>query len=454
WMRDTRVLPWVAGQDWSCVWTQRFHGDVTVLPRTRVSELPKLLSDPAEPWLARCFDDGARAVRPWVAGLQTRRAVEDAVAHVLADARAADAFAQALHCAVPDLPRVDSGVDHADDHDELDGWSPQRTPPSPMTNSSTQMQTAVVKLALSGDTLVLRGALRGNQAPAERTLTLSHITAPRLASAKRGEPDAPGAYASREFLRRRVAGKRVHFAVRHATANREFGLVELDGVDVAMLLVREGWAQLSTHARARLDRGALRDADEEAEVRALADAEQLARAGRRGLWAPPGAVDARPRVLVFDGDAAAFVRAHAGRELKATVEHVRDAATLRLAVHLPTCHQTLTLQMAGVRAPSTQPGASEPFADEARFQAEAKLLHHDVHVTIAAAAATSGVFVGSVRHPAGNIAEWLVSAGYARVNDATAAHVPGGPQRLRDLERDARDRRVNIWRDHVAPQKP
>ncbi|KAJ2386663.1 hypothetical protein GGI05_004315, partial [Coemansia sp. RSA 2603] len=127
WMRDTRVLPWVAGQDWSCVWTQRFHGDVTVLPRTRVSELPKLLSDPAEPWLARCFDDGARAVRPWVAGLQTRRAVEDAVAHVLADARAADAFAQALHCAVPDLPRVDSGVDHADDHDELDGWSPQRT---------------------------------------------------------------------------------------------------------------------------------------------------------------------------------------------------------------------------------------------------------------------------------------------------------------------------------------
>ncbi|KAJ1831921.1 hypothetical protein LPJ73_008050, partial [Coemansia sp. RSA 2703] len=26
--------------------------------------------------------------------------------------------------------------------------------------------------------------------------------------------------------------------------------------------------------------------------------------------------------------------------------------------------------------------------------------------------------------------------------------------RLRDLERDARDRRVNIWRDHVAPQKP
>ncbi|KAJ2372986.1 hypothetical protein IW150_003846, partial [Coemansia sp. RSA 2607] len=323
-----------------------------------------------------------------------------------------------------------------------------------MTNSSTQMQTAVVKLALSGDTLVLRGALRGNQAPAERTLTLSHITAPRLASAKRGEPDAPGAYASREFLRRRVAGKRVHFAVRHATANREFGLVELDGVDVAMLLVREGWAQLSTHARARLDRGALRDADEEAEVRALADAEQLARAGRRGLWAPPGAVDARPRVLVFDGDAAAFVRAHAGRELKATVEHVRDAATLRLAVHLPTCHQTLTLQMAGVRAPSTQPGASEPFADEARFQAEAKLLHHDVHVTIAAAAATSGVFVGSVRHPAGNIAEWLVSAGYARVNDATAAHVPGGPQRLRDLERDARDRRVNIWRDHVAPQKP
>ncbi|KAJ1721816.1 hypothetical protein LPJ53_003698 [Coemansia erecta] len=317
----------------------------------------------------------------------------------------------------------------------------------------SNLQTAVVKLALSGDTLVLRGAQRGNQAPAERTLTLSFISAPRLASAKHGSPDAPYAYAAREFLRRRVAGKRVHFHVRHSTDTREFGSVLLDSTDMAELLVREGWAQVTQQARARLDRGAIRAKEEEVDVRRLVDAELFARAGKRGMWAAAPA-DKRPRLLVFEGDAVAFVRAWAGREVKATVEHVRDAATLRLAVHLPEAHQTLTLQLAGLRAPSTLPDAREPFADEARFQAEAKLLHQDVHVTFAAAAApASGVFVGEVRHPAGNIAEWLVSAGYARVNDATAAYVGGGPARLRELEQGARERRVKIWHDYVPQQQ-
>ncbi|KAJ2438927.1 hypothetical protein GGF42_008132, partial [Coemansia sp. RSA 2424] len=66
---------------------------------------------------------------------------------------------------------------------------------------------ATVKLALSGDSVVLRGAQRGAQAPAERTLSLAFIAAPRLGSAKRETADEAFSLESREFLRRRVAGK-------------------------------------------------------------------------------------------------------------------------------------------------------------------------------------------------------------------------------------------------------
>ncbi|KAJ1721817.1 hypothetical protein LPJ53_003699 [Coemansia erecta] len=114
WACDLGVLPAVAGQDWSCVWLQRFHGDVTLLPAARVAEVARLLSDPTERHLERCFADGARAVEPWVAAVATRRAVEDAVARLVDEAGAAEAAARTLHC------RVDSGVDHAEDQDSTD----------------------------------------------------------------------------------------------------------------------------------------------------------------------------------------------------------------------------------------------------------------------------------------------------------------------------------------------
>ncbi|KAJ2700980.1 hypothetical protein FB645_004798 [Coemansia sp. IMI 203386] len=310
-----------------------------------------------------------------------------------------------------------------------------------------QIQTAIVKLALSGDTLILRGPQRGNQPPPERTLGLSFITAPRLANVKKGQTDEEFAYEAREFLRRRTAGKPVRFVVRFKTpAGREYGSVYVgkEEEDIAEVLVREGLAKLTDQTRSRMKRG-ITDDDEAEAVAILEDAEEHAKTGKRGMWS--SRPDTRPRLLGFEGDAEKFVAKNKGRELRATVEQVRDAATLRVALHLPSCHQTITLQMAGIRAPSAGGESPEPFGEEARFQVEIKLLQQDVRVRLAAPSQIHGTFVGTIIHPAGNISEWLVSAGYARIVDWSVPYVEGGATRLRELELGAKKRRVKIWKD-------
>ncbi|KAJ1645077.1 hypothetical protein LPJ64_003298 [Coemansia asiatica] len=317
-----------------------------------------------------------------------------------------------------------------------------------------QLQTAVAKLALSGDTLILRGPQRGNQPPPERTLGLSFIASPRLANAKKGQADEEFAYEAREFLRRRVAGKPVRFVVRFKTpAGREYGSVYVgkEEEDIAEVLVREGLAKLTDQTRARMKRS-IND-DEEAEtVAILDDAEEYAKSGKRGMWS--SRPDKRPRLLAFEGDAEKFVAENKGRELRATVEQVRDAGTLRVTLHLPSCHQTVNVQMAGIRAPSTSAENPEPFGEEARFQVEVKLLQQDVRVRLAAPSQIHGTFVGAIIHPAGNIAEWLVSAGYARIVDWSMPYVEGGATRLRELELGAKERRVKIWKNFKEQKQP
>lgn len=60
---------------------------------------------------------------------------------------------------------------------------------------------------------------------------------------------------------------------------------------------------------------------------------------------------------------------------------------------------------------------------------------------------------GSILHPAGNIAEALVSNGLAKVADWSITHVTGGPGVLREAERKAQASKLRLWQDHVQKTK-
>ncbi|KAJ2159610.1 hypothetical protein GGF46_002894 [Coemansia sp. RSA 552] len=325
------------------------------------------------------------------------------------------------------------------------------------------LQSGTAKLALSGDSVILRGAQRGNQPPPERTLGLAFIHSPHLGSVKRDVPDEPYSMEARQFLRRRIAGKPIKFVVRYKTpTGREYGSVYLGpdtvGDDVSMKMVSGGWAKVTDHARNKLSRNDT-DADEFDLIERLVLEEETAKREKRGMW-DPKAMASRPRLTSFDDDPARFLEQNKGRELRATIEHVRDASTLRVMLHLPTAHQMITLLLSGVKAPivrtnsSGQTEVAEPFGEEAKFNVEIRLLQQEVKVRLEGlpqGTSASGTFVGSIIHSAGNITEWLVSSSFAKVVDWSASFLPGGAAHLRQLERAAKANRIRVWKGFEGP---
>jgi staphylococcal nuclease domain-containing protein 1 len=108
----------------------------------------------------------------------------------------------------------------------------------------------------------------------------------------------------------------------------------------------------------------------------------------------------------------------------------------------PQEHQMLTLQLSGVKAPVVrkdipdQQDVVEPYGEEAKYFVESRLLQRGVKVVLEGVAqAGNPTFVGSVIHPAGNIAEALLSQGLAKCVDWSITLVTGGPSKLRNAER-------------------
>lgn len=65
-MRTLELMPNLAGQDWSSVFLQRWEGTVTIIPKSRVMDWPRILTDPDRPELARMMDVGKRVTWPKV----------------------------------------------------------------------------------------------------------------------------------------------------------------------------------------------------------------------------------------------------------------------------------------------------------------------------------------------------------------------------------------------------
>jgi len=311
-------------------------------------------------------------------------------------------------------------------------------PPAPK-----QYFKGVVKQVMDGGAVVIRGPPR-NGPPAERILALTNIDAPRLA--RRPTPssgatvDEPLAWQAREFLRKLVVGKNVLGHVVH-TANREYGVLLLGdnpetAVDVAVKLVEEGLAKVRDNCQDSV----------------LISAQEGAKNKQVGMWADDSS--SKVRSITWEVESPRnLVDKYAGKPVNAVVEHVRDGTTLRLFLLPDMIH--ITLMMSGVRSPATRLGPEgrpdppncEPFAVEAHYFTECRLLQRDVEVILESH--NNNNFVGSVLHPAGNIAEALLKEGMAKCVDWSISKVTGGPEKYRAAEKLAKERKARIWKDYV-----
>ncbi|KAI8374206.1 uncharacterized protein BYT42DRAFT_575441 [Radiomyces spectabilis] len=319
-----------------------------------------------------------------------------------------------------------------------------------------QHNKAVVKNVLSGDTVILRGNPRAGGPPPERLLALSNVQAPRLGNTNRD--DEPFAFGSREFLRRLLVGKEVTFVPEYTvtTTNppREYGSIWINGSNVTELGLQNGWLKVREgKPRSGQDAEAYEDL-----LASLHDMEDNAKQAKKGQWSETDK-GIRDIAFTFTGDARSFLNQYKGQPLEAVIEQIRDASTYRVLLLLPNKkQQVVTLFLTGIKAPACKRDNSdtpaEPFGEEAKFFVESRLLQRGVKVILEGVAQSGGQnFVGTVKHPAGNIAELLLANGLAKCVDWSITMATDGPLPLRNAEKLAKEKKLRLWRDFVAKEK-
>mmetsp|Transcript_10807 Transcript_10807/g.26760 ORF Transcript_10807/g.26760 Transcript_10807/m.26760 type:complete len:884 (-) Transcript_10807:255-2906(-) len=312
------------------------------------------------------------------------------------------------------------------------------------------MAHGTVKAVLSADTIIVMGQPVGGPPP-ERQITLAGIMGPRLGRRDGTTKDEPFAWPAREFVRQKMVGKAVTFELEETAAamTKSFGSIMVGGENLAHAIVGAGWAK----AKPPMGNNASRVAD--AEV--LQRLEGEAQAAGRGMWSTkPGAAAESVRAIIGQGqfDAKEVLEATRGVPQSVIVEQFRDGSTVR-GFMMPS-NRWITVFLSGISCPGFkrpevqgEPDVAEPFAHEARYFVESRLLNREVNVLLEGVDKFNN-FYGTVQHPAGNISAELLKVGLAKVVD-WSAKFSKDPELLYKSERVAKERRLRIWKDYVAP---
>ena len=306
-----------------------------------------------------------------------------------------------------------------------------------------------VKSVLSGDTVIVRNA-RG----AERTLSLAFINAPRLQS------DEKSSFESREFLRKLLVGKVIRFSTLYSIpqktggSSREYAIINLPtGERLPDLVIREGWAALRDDADRKAE-----SPDTEDMLQKLEALEAHAKADEKGIWNTKAARVESARDLP---DAKQFAEEHKGQAIDTIVERVLSGDRLICRLLLsPTQNVQTTVLIAGLRSPTTartnpsngQTQPAEPYGNEAQAFVETRLLQRNVQVRVLGVS-PNNLLVGEVRHPNGNIAEFLLKAGLARCVDHHSTWLGAEMGKLRQAERQAKEQQAGQFQGATTTKK-
>ncbi|KAI9804408.1 MAG: hypothetical protein M1825_001307 [Sarcosagium campestre] len=314
------------------------------------------------------------------------------------------------------------------------------------------IQQAKVKSVTSGDTLVLTSVKNSTQ---ERLLSLAFVTAPRL----RRDGDEPFAFQSRDFLRRLVVGKVVQFQVLYTITPPNSRPIELGrvispttGQAFPETAVAEGWLKLRDNA------GRNETTDESISLlEKLKAAEAKAKSESKGLWATSGGAI---EVVQDLDDPKAFAEEWKGKPVDAIVEKVLsgDRVIVRLLL-APKRHVQTLLLIAGLRCPSTKrvntsdgkEQAAEAGGERAHQFVEERILQRNVKIDVLGVSPQNQL-IGNVKHPMGSIAEFVMKAGLGRCVDNHSTLLGQDMKVLRDAEKSAKDKKLELFKDHVAPR--
>jgi staphylococcal nuclease domain-containing protein 1 len=257
---------------------------------------------------------------------------------------------------------------------------------------------------------------------------------------------APFGAEAKEFLRKKLIGKRVRVTVdgrrppQDGFDEREMATIVQNDKNIALLMVENGWVQVVRHRRDDPDRSSIFDE--------LLVAEEEAKKDQRGMWNPEPA-SAKVYEDISETSTKAkqrFTLLSRQKRIPAVVDFVKSAA--RLTILIPRENQKLTLVLGGIRAPKTARNpseTSEPFGQEAYDLAVRRLLQRDVEIEVEGTDKVGG-FIGTLWITRENFAKILVEEGFASVH-AYSAEASSSGSELFAAEKRAQEARRGRWHD-------
>jgi len=311
----------------------------------------------------------------------------------------------------------------------------------------------IVKQVLSGEFIIRGPPIKGP--PAEKQINMSNITAPKIA--RRANPNVEGsvdtndenfAWASRENLRQKIVGKEIFFVVDYAPNNdRCYATAYLgttsEGENLAEFQVATGMAEVR--------KVTFREDNEQ--YKKLCDLEEQAKTDKKGKW-NEGCTEMKVRDIKYSVENPRnFVDTLKMEPQPAIIEQVRDGSMMRAT--LTNSHHQVNFILSGIKCPTIKRSPDdpkkeirEPYAAEARFFVESRLLQRECHVVLEGVS-NQNLFLATVLHPKGNITEMLLREGMARCVDWSITSYSQGPEKLRAIEKQAKERKVRIWKNWI-----
>ena len=260
-----------------------------------------------------------------------------------------------------------------------------------------------------------------------------------------------------------ILGQHVQFQLLYEVSTREggirqYGTVTLQsGTRFPETAVSAGWLKVRDDASKRLEESNPKGADD---AKSSFENSQLgetkAKNESKGLWASgsDGKIDIR-----YDlPDTKAFAEEHKGKTLQGVVERVITGDRLSIRFLLsPKQHVQVLVLIAGIRAPSTKrknpsdgkEQSGEPLGEEATAFLENRILQRTLSVQIVGVT-PQGQLIAAVAHErGGDMAGHILREGLARCVDHHSTMLGSEMAKLRQAEKEAKDKKKNLFRDHV-----
>ena len=319
------------------------------------------------------------------------------------------------------------------------------------------MIKGLVKGVLSGDTIIISGALSKDYSlPEEINLTLTGVFAPKIGNSSKLEEE-PYSFESREFLRKLLIGKVVHYKIDYTHNDRKFGHIKFENKLINAEIIKSGLAKIGYLPKNQEN---IYKTDLWASLKA---AEKEAMDNKRGIYEVKEEKDESNKHVRKLGNLSDIEEAkkkiteliESGDNLDAIVEYVFNTSMLSIYIPSLSCFAKVNLRFVQIPSNTKDP---ELFKI-GKAKTERLCLSKDVKLKIfdmdGTGNLTGDIFL-QIEKSEQNLAQYLLKNGFCK--SFTGGNKNPKVFNLLDInmaraaENEAKAKRVGLWKNENIPE--